>query len=360
MTSRLVADLLLDRRATLKVAMGLGLGGLPALAAGPAAGQAAGHGAGKGGLDYRDPADNLYAFGKLWAGYDQPVIGGFHGLMYLRIPGRRMVPLFGYTGTGALLARIDENKDLWIKSRETGYFTDLRTGDILETWANPFTGRTVPVYHFYNDLLVGKVGKEIPKFFLGAEGDSPTLMNEGTAFPDASGRYPFILPFETYGDDMMLSWDYTHDYTNPVTPEGWPRSSTGRRTTPSEHFTFNFSRRELEDRSLPTVRFTAGFTRLSECWPFMQMGGTEFAGATLFGRMFSHKGLKGLDDVPPKVRAYIEKHAPEYLSVPDGWTPDNSRVDTWKAYAQDIPPENPAYPWKPSAFKVPTGSGRRG
>jgi hypothetical protein len=90
------------------------------------------------------------------------------------------------------------------------------------------------------------------------------------------------------------------------------------------------------------------------------MGGTPFADSSLLGRMFSHKGLKGTDDVPPKVRAYIEKHAPEYLTVPDGWVPGNSRVDTWKAYSQDIPPEAPDYVWKPSAFKVPSGSGRRG
>jgi len=359
MSSRFVADLLLDRRTALRSTVGLGLSSVLGSVLGMAAATPARAGRGSPALNYADPADNLYAFGKLWAGYDTPVIGAFHGLMYLRIPGRRMVPLFGYTGTGALLARIDENKDLWIKSRETGYFTDLRSGDILETWSNPFTGKTVPVYHFYNDVLVGKVGKEIPKFFMGVEGDSPTLMNEGTAFPDSSGRYPFVLPFETYGDDMLLSWDYTHDYTNPVTPEGWPRSSTGKRTTPSEHFTFNFSRRELENRALPTVRFNAGFTRVSECWPFMQMGGTEYAGATLFGRMFSHKGLKGLDDVPPKVRAYIEKHAPQFLTVPDGWVPDNSRVDTWKAYAQDIPPEAAGYPWKPSTFKVPSGSGQK-
>ena len=361
MSSRFVADLLLDRRTALRSTVGLGLSSVLGSVLGMAAATPARAEGGRGSpaLNYADPADNLYAFGKLWAGYDTPVIGAFHGLMYLRIPGRRMVPLFGYTGTGALLARIDENKDLWIKSRETGYFTDLRSGDILETWSNPFTGKTVPVYHFYNDVLVGKVGKEIPKFFMGVEGDSPTLMNEGTAFPDSSGRYPFVLPFETYGDDMLLSWDYTHDYTNPVTPEGWPRSSTGKRTTPSEHFTFNFSRRELENRALPTVRFNAGFTRVSECWPFMQMGGTEYAGATLFGRMFSHKGLKGLDDVPPKVRAYIEKHAPQFLTVPDGWVPDSSRVDTWKAYAQDIPPEAAGYPWKPSTFKVPSGSGQK-
>lgn len=310
-------------------------------------------------LDYSNPVDNLYAFGKIWAGYEEPVIGGFHGLMYLRIPGKRMIPVFGYTGTGVLLAKQDPDGSLWVKSRETGYFTDLVTGDILETWDNPFTGETVPVYHFYNNMLVGKIGLEIPTFFFGKEGDSPTLMNEGTVFPDKDGKYPFILPFQQYGDDMLLSWDYTHEYTNPVTPEGWPKSSTGPRITPSEHFTFSFSKRELEDRSLPTMRFHAGFSRVSECWPFMRMGGSEFAGATLFGRSFSHKGLKGTADVPPKVLAYIEKNAPDFLTLPDGWVPDNSRVETWKAYALDVPPETEGYPWEPTAFKVPTGKAKR-
>ena len=36
----------------------------------------------------------------------------------------------------------------------------------------------------------------------------------------------------------------------------------------------------------------------------------------LFGRMFSHKGLKGFGDLHPKILAYVEKHAPEYLEVP--------------------------------------------
>lgn len=362
MNSTLVAHLGWDRRDALKAGLGLGLGGLLGLgnrAAGAMSmGQAGGRG--KAGLDYADPRDNLYAFGKIWAGYDKPVIGAFHGLMYVRIGDRRMVPVFGYTGTGALLAKIDEDGDLWLKSRETGYFTDLRSGEILETWYNPFIERTVPVYHFYNDVLVGKVGKEIPRFFFGVEGDSPTLMNEGTAFPDADGRYPFILPFESYGDDLLLSWDYTHEYTNPVTPAGWPRSSTGPRITPSEHFTFSFSRRELEDRSLPTMRFNAGFTRVSQCWPFMEMGGTPYADAVLFGRMFSHKGLPGTQEVPPKVLDYVEKHAPEFLTLPDHWNLDNSRVDTWKAYAQDVPPENPDYEWQGSSFKVPTGKAARG
>ena len=85
--------------------------------------------------------------------------------------------------------------------------------------------------------------------------------------------------------------------------------------------------------------------------------GTEFADATLFGRMHSHKGLKGYDDVPPKVLAYIEKYAPEYLTVPDHWDMSNKRVDTWKAYAQDIPPEHSDFEWEPTDFVVPSGKG---
>ncbi len=314
---------------------------------------------GKGGLDLNDPYDNLYAFGKIWSGYGEPVIGAFHGLMYGRVGTARMTPLFGYTGTGVLLCDIAENGDLLIKSRETGYFTDLETGDILETWYNPYTEETVEVYHFYNDVLVGRIGPEIPIFFMGANSDSPTLMNEGTVFPDENGKYPFLLPFEQYGDELMLSWDYTHEYTNPVSPEGWPKSSTGARISPSEHFTMQVKRAELEDRDLPTCRMTAGFSRVSQWWPFMKMGETKFAEGVMFGRMFSHKGLKDYGEIPPKVLAYIEKHAPEYLDMPDiSWDPKNDRVDTWKTYAKDIPPENPNYTgFQLDPIRPPTGSG---
>jgi hypothetical protein len=355
MISSFVSHLMMNRRTALKGSLALGFAGLAGCgdAEQPAAKPAA------GGLNYEDPVDNLYAFGKLWAGFDKPVIGAFHGLMYARIGNQRMVPVFGYTGTGALLAKFDEDKNLWVKSRETGYFTDLETGDILETWYNPFTEKTVEVYHFYNDVLVGKIGKEIPKFFVGGAGDAPTLMNAGTVFPDENGKYPFILPFQVFGDDMMLSWDYTHEITNPVTPEGWPQSSTGPRITPSEHFTFTFSKQQMEDPDVPSVRFNAGFSRISQWWPFMEMGGTPYEDGVLFGRMFSHKGLDGYGDVPPKVLAYIEKHAPDYLTVPDHWDPGNKRVDTWRAYSQDIRPENPDYDWLPSDFQVPTGKGAR-
>ena len=63
--------------------------------------------------------------------------------------------------------------------------------------------------------------------------------------------------------------------------------------------------------------------------------------------------------MPPKVLAYIEKHAPDYLTVPDHWDLGNKRVDTWRAYSQDIRPENPDYDWQPVEYPVPTGRGAK-
>ncbi len=357
MQSSFINNLMVDKRDTLKLLTGAGL----ATASSSSLAFSMGGIAATGGLNYEDPYDNLYAFGKLWSGFEEPVIGAFHGLMYGRIGDKRMVPIFGYVGTGVLLCKVAENGDLQIQSRETGYFTDLESGDILEQWDNPWTGETVDVYHFYNDVLVGRIGPEIPKFFMGANNDSPTLMNEGTVFPNEDGKYPFVLPFQQFGDELMLGWDYTHEYANPVAPEGWPKSSTGPRISPSEHFTMYVSKQEIEDRDLPTARMKAGFSRVSQWWPFMKMGGTEFENGVMFGRMFSHKGLKGYDDVPRKMLDYIEKHAPEYLTLPDiGWEPTTHRMDTWKVYAKDIPPENPNYAdYKPDDFTPPTGSGAR-
>jgi Protein of unknown function (DUF1838) len=334
MTSKFVDDLLLNRESALAAVAGMARDPGPAP---QAAAMAAGSRTRDRALNWDDPRDNLYAFGKIWAGYAEPQIGAYHGLMYARIGTRRLIPLFGYTGTGVMQSRIDTDGNVWLRGKETGYFTDLATGDILETWDNPFTGEKVPVFHFYNGTMGGKLTAEMPRFAMGASREDATLMNEGT-HREVAGTVPFLLPFQIFGDDLMLAWDYAHEYPNPVTPEKWRKASTGPRINPSEHFTFSMSLAQMQDRSEPSCRFTAGFARLSPWWPWMRMGGSPYQNDVLFGRMFSHKGLKGYGDVPPKVLAYIEKHAPAYLEPPEDW-PQQQPRDTWSAYASQVPPE---------------------
>ena len=308
----------------------------------PNSDQAGGDGRGSNELDFNDAKDNLYAFGKLWFSYDdKPAIGAFHGLMFGMVGDQRLKPLFGYTGFGMFQAKLLENGNVRIRGKEVGYFNDPITGDILETWDNPYTGETVEVFNFLNDRIRGELTPEMPKFQFGDSEDAPTLMNEGTIQTRPDGSAPFILPWERYGDNVMLAWDYTHRYRNPVTPEGWPKASTGEFINPSEHFTFQTTYAELADRSNPSADFACGFSRMSPWWPWMKMGGSGVEGC-MFGRMNSHKSNDGFSDIPPKVLAYTEKHHPEYLESPEDWG-DGYPMGTWESYAEKVPPENPDY-----------------
>mgnify|MGYP002623848000 CR=1 FL=1 len=295
-------------------------------------------------IDYLDPADNLYAFGKVWGTYgDEPVCTSWHGIMAAVIDNKQMRPLFGYTGFGYGQCKITEKGHLRIRANEGNFFTDLATGEILETWKNPYTDETVEVFQFMNDRVRGELNFDMPVFQHGTDKDIPTLMNEATARQRPDGSIPFILPFEEYGSKVMFAWDYAHEYTNPVTPEGWPKASTGPVVNPSEHFVFYIPKAELEDRILPTARFHAGFTRISPFWPWMKMGGSGFEHGKLLGRSFSFKEYtSGFGNMPPKLLAYVEKKYPEYLEAPDDWD-DGAPKETWAAYAERVPPENPDY-----------------
>jgi len=329
MNSEFLDGVLLRRRAALKA-----LAALSAAAVTPAALAKKSEDVER--FDYSDPYDNVYAFGKVWAGYGAPQYGAYHGIMYGRAGGKRHKPLFGYTGTGVMQARINSDRSVSIRGKETGFFTDLATGDILEEWLNPYTGERVKPFNFLNEVGA-TLTAEMPKYAFGKPDDEPTLMNKGSLQAGAD-TIPFLLPFENYGDDLLFTWDYAHGYTNPVTREKWPKASTGVKISPSEHFTFRVSKSELEDRSIPSSRFVAGFTRVSEWWPWMKMGGHKYQDGIIFGRMHSHKGLPGYQDLPPRLLAYLEKNYPEYLEVPADWNP-RKPAGTWEKYAAEVAPE---------------------
>jgi hypothetical protein len=133
----------------------------------------------------------------LWFSFDnRPAVAAFHGLMFGMVGDQRLKPLFGYTGFGLFQSKLLESGNVRIR---------------------------------------GELTPEIPQFQFG---DAPTLMNEGTIKTREDGSAPFILPWERYGDNMMLAWDYTHRYKNPVTLDKWPKAYTGSYINSSEHFIF--------------------------------------------------------------------------------------------------------------------------
>jgi hypothetical protein len=328
-------------------ALGLAIGAGTAHLAGPAA-------ASGGKLDLSQPHDNVYAWCKTWGTLgDEPVFGGHEGVFFAVIGEKRAMPLFGYVGFGSLQFKLLPNGDAVYRGKDATFYTDLATGELLETWQNPFTGEKCKVYPYINDRVRTTMPQSYPeeRFYTDAYrwqtaiGNAASQKESGTEYRGdigSSGRVkPFVLPWRRVGGHYLLSWDWMLEIVNPVTPEGWPYSSTGRVINPSEHFTFFVPAAELADRSRPWATMTAGFFRQTPWLPWMRMGRSDVQGR-LFANSHSYKITGGLDNIPRPVRERLEKERPDMLAPPTDWEP-GPIGSTWGYYASVVPPENPDY-----------------
>jgi len=306
------------------------LGGAPAQAAGVSTP-----------LDFSTARDNVYGFVKAYASLSEtPVFGAFEGVQYAIVGKERARPLFRFVGFGNLQGRMNADGTANIRSKEVAYFLDLQTGEVIDSWENPWTGERVKVLPFYNAHSSKHVSLDMPTYLMGTKKEA-TLMNEADAKAAAGGKPPFVIPWRRIGDQYMFEWDYAHEYTNPVTPEGWPKASTGTRINPSEHFVFYVPVAALEDRSVVNPPLYSGFTRQGPWWPWMMMGQSGVDGV-LMGRMHSHRITGGLDEINPAVLKRVRRDRPDMLEPMTSWETAQTK-DTWTYYAANVPPETPGY-----------------
>jgi len=341
-----------SRRTVLSAGAALSLAALaPRIAPGAATTQ--------GALDFSKPADNLYAWAKTWGTLgDEPVFGGHEGTFFAVIGQQRIIPLVGYIGFGSLQFKVLENGSLRYRGKDATYYTDLATGRIIDEWRNPFTGENCKVYPYINARVRTTMPAAYPaEAFATAHygwqisiGHATKRDERGKEYRGDQGkdgkaasveRRPFVLPWKRLGDYYMLGWDWALEVVNPVTPEGWPDSSTGAVINPSEHFTFFVPARELEDRSRPWATMLAGFFRQTPWLPWMKMGRSGIQGV-LFARSHSYKVTGKLDNIPAVLRERLERDHPDMLQAPTDWE-DGPIGSTWGYYASVVPPENPQY-----------------
>jgi hypothetical protein len=305
-------------------------------------------------LDLRTPADNVYAWCKTWGTLgDEPVFGGHEGVFFAVVGDQRAMPLFGYVGFGSLQFSLLASGDALYRGKDATFYTDLRTGELLDTWQNPFTGKRVRVHPYINDRVRTTMPQAYPveRFATDAYRWQTSIGNAASRTESAHGyrgdagvsgkTAPFVLPWRRVGSHYLLSWDWMLEIANPVNPDGWPLASTGRVINPSEHFVFFVPAAELEDRGRPWATMTAGFFRSTPWLPWMHMGGSGVAGR-LFASSHSYKITGARDNIPRPVREYLEKHRPDMLLPPTDWEP-GPISSTWGEYARTVPPENAEY-----------------
>ncbi|MCK6370233.1 MAG: DUF1838 domain-containing protein [Gammaproteobacteria bacterium] len=301
--------------------------GLGACAPGP------GQGAGEApaarqslGLDFRRAEDNLTAWVKLVSSLEDGVetCGYFTGTQYADVHPQEVIrPLFRIQGFG--MSRVTKLPDGRYQNlhREVVYYLDLKEDRILEEWTNPLTGETVEVFHTHNDPVNSHYAPSFTQRF-GTEAEGIETV-----------EFPFILPWDIFGDRAVVSFAVNTRWPSPLPPEKWPREHFGEWYRTSEYFQIHASLADLNDPDLPKAHYTGAWQKIAPWHPWMLMDNRP-GGIVGITNVFS---LDGVEQLPPHVLSYTEQHYPKWLHAPTEWVEPN--MATWETFARERTPAPP-------------------
>lgn len=256
-----------------------------------------------GSLRYRDPEWNRDAFARLQGNLDfeKQKIGWFGGKVYGVREGEPLRELFGMEGFSVCrLQRLEDGS--WRKLlREIGFYRDLSTGKLMDSWKNTYTGETVKVVPIANDPFNFTISDHFP---------SPP--SYGGLNKTAPPKVPFILPWSEKGDMVLLTTDIHLYYPSALQPDRWPRESPGPMSRVSELFRYDIPRAALADDSLTSIEYFGTWSRVTPWLPWMLMD--QAPGHVLY--MCDMGAFDSFDNIPRDVIERAEKTDPKWLVAP--------------------------------------------
>ena len=245
-------------------------------------------------LDLDKPEDALQAMRKIQCSTvdAKPGFYWWEGKALSRVPGERDRTLFGFYGMNVRACATVEDPEKGtgyrMVSREILLYTDPRSGEVLRTWENPWTGDEVEVIHIAND----PVNSRAPSFPMGPRG--PYQL--GATIQDGRGWLTFEVPLF---------------YENPL--GGDYQKYIGGTYQAIEMFNFFFDADRLVDESTTDLVNThVGWARVSQWLPWMEMG-------SRVGQMMFHgagKRVATFDDLPEVLKKEIRASYPKYDEPP--------------------------------------------
>lgn len=255
-------------------------------------------------LDPADAADSLAILRKVQCSTvdDEPVVYWWHGKAFSRRQGEKDVHMFDVEGMNIRACSSITNdagvNGFHLVSREILLYKDKDTGEVLKTWANPWSGETVEVLHVAND----------PVNFKSYEVDR--------------GGKPATWQGEIGGEAWWYRSTFPLWYPNPLA--GDYQKEIGGTYHATELFNFFGRTEDLLDPKTTSAIVTVGWTRIADWLPWMMMNGRE-------GVMYMHtagRKLSSYDELSETMKAEIAAHYPEYASPPPSDDP-RANMTSW-------------------------------
>ncbi len=277
-------------------------------------------------LEFDNPVWNRDKFARLQGNTvaEEQKWGWYGGRVFGIVPDQRDLHICNFEGfsVARLLPLGDGNYRKVL--REVGFYLDKDTGEILETFENPYTGERVKVVPIAND-----------PFNLTIEAYYPAPPSYGGLNTEAPPRRPLLLNWREFGDRVLLHTDINLYYPSSLQPEQWPRESPGKMTQVSEFFTYNISKADLMNPELTTIEHMGVWNRTTPWFPWLLMG--QAAGHMLYVCDFA--GRKTPEGIPQKILDAAAAIDPKYLEAPyEDYGPSLSSLENYKLTQTPAPP----------------------
>jgi hypothetical protein len=250
--------------------------------------------------------------------------GWFKGHIMAIRPNKPILDILGVAGFG--VSRLEKQADgSYAKIlREVAFYTDLRTGEILEEWENPMTNETVRVVPIANDpfnYVIEDYFPEPPKF-----GDLNT---------EEIPKIPFILPWQQRGDRLDMGIHINLFYPNAMDPTKWVRESSGPMVQVSEGFAYHVDANKMQDSSYTSLPYSGTWNRITPWLPWMLMGQTP--GHIIYSA-FMGSG-EDLEQVHSRqLLDHVEKNYNKYFTAPETYDPKTPSLSSLELYAIEQEP----------------------
>ena len=255
-------------------------------------------------LDLRTGRGNQLAYARIQGNLDfgKQKYYWFKGQVMANRPGERIEDILGAQGFGVIRLKQRDDGVIERMCRQIGLFTDLRSGEVLPEWRNPYIDETVKVVH----VAMDPVHFLIEEFF-------PAPPDYGTKDKDPPPRVPFVLPWFQHGDWLEMQLNLHMAYPNPLQPDQWPRESSGPMALASEMFTHHVRAEDMQNPEITSLDYRGSWSRVTPWLPWMLMGQAPgHCSYNAFMGPCQHPG----DVLSRSVVDYAEAHYERYFEAP--------------------------------------------
>jgi len=256
-------------------------------------------------LDLDKAEDNLTAFVKARSSLtnNEEAIFYANGKIYGFVEGERDKPLLGFEMYNIARSIQKEDGSYELLTNEVLLYTDLKTGEVLKQFENPYTQETVEVLHVWNSPVNQKFQVE--------------------------GKYgKWGVNHNKYGTDMIcMNADVFLAYPSPLKVADYPKNAQSDLYEAAELFQFFFSEKAMNDPSQNSIDCTISWTRIGPWLPWMNMG--QRAGKMVYQGAGYKLMEKDYDKMPKLLTEYVMKTKPEYRHAPTTFSSPNETSWTY-------------------------------